>query len=156
MLQSSIWLKVILDIKLQYYLPIDFPIFFCIVHICSKKALKKKKKKGFGLVFSATFNNISVISWRTILICWGNRSTLENHLPVASHWQTLSHNVVSSTPLHVREWNSQRQWWYALIAQVFVNLTTMRWRPRRPRIPKGCWAVLSNLVYTPENSTQQC
>jgi hypothetical protein len=22
----------------------------------------------------------------------------ENHRPVASHWQTLSHNVVSSTP----------------------------------------------------------
>ena len=22
----------------------------------------------------------------------------ENHQPVASHWQTLSHNVVSSTP----------------------------------------------------------
>ena len=26
----------------------------------------------------------------------------ENHLPVASHWQTLSHNVVSSTPYHER------------------------------------------------------
>jgi hypothetical protein len=24
----------------------------------------------------------------------------ENHWPVASHWQTLSHNVVSSTPRH--------------------------------------------------------
>ena len=24
----------------------------------------------------------------------------ENHRPVASHWQTLSHNVVSSTPRH--------------------------------------------------------
>jgi hypothetical protein len=28
--------------------------------------------------------------------------TGENHQPVASHWQTLSHNVVSSTPLHKR------------------------------------------------------
>jgi hypothetical protein len=27
----------------------------------------------------------------------------ENHQPVASHWQTLSHNVVSSTPRH--EWD---------------------------------------------------
>ena len=26
----------------------------------------------------------------------------ENHRPVASHWQTLSHNVVSSTPPHER------------------------------------------------------
>jgi hypothetical protein len=24
----------------------------------------------------------------------------ENHPPVVSHWQTLSHNVVSSTPCH--------------------------------------------------------
>jgi hypothetical protein len=28
----------------------------------------------------------------------GNRNTLENQRPVASHWQTLSHNVASSTP----------------------------------------------------------
>jgi hypothetical protein len=28
--------------------------------------------------------------------------TGENHRPVASHWQTLSHNVVSSTPRHAR------------------------------------------------------
>ena len=26
----------------------------------------------------------------------------ENHRLVASHWQTLSHNVVSSTPRHER------------------------------------------------------
>jgi len=30
-----------------------------------------------------------------------------NHRPVASHWQTLSHNVVSSTPCHKRDLNSQ-------------------------------------------------
>jgi hypothetical protein len=31
----------------------------------------------------------------------------ENHRPVANHWQTLSHNVVSSTPRHERGSNSQ-------------------------------------------------
>jgi hypothetical protein len=31
----------------------------------------------------------------------------ENHWPVASHWQTLSHNVVSSKPHH--EWGSNSQ-----------------------------------------------
>jgi hypothetical protein len=30
----------------------------------------------------------------------------ENHWPVASHWQTLSHNVISSTPHHERNTNS--------------------------------------------------
>jgi len=31
----------------------------------------------------------------------------ENHRPVTSHWQTLSSNVVSRTPHHVRGSNSQ-------------------------------------------------
>jgi hypothetical protein len=31
----------------------------------------------------------------------------EKHRPVASHWQTLSHNVVSSTPRHQQDSNSQ-------------------------------------------------
>ena len=37
----------------------------------------------------------------------GNRSTAENHQPVASYWQTLSHNVVSSTPRDEQGSNSQ-------------------------------------------------
>jgi hypothetical protein len=40
-----------------------------------------------GMVFNATFNNISVIGG-------GNRSTRMNHRPATTHWQTLSHNVV--------------------------------------------------------------
>jgi len=47
------------------------------------------------MAFSVTFNNISVISWRSVLLV---EETWENHQPVTSHWQTLSHNVVSSTP----------------------------------------------------------
>ena len=30
----------------------------------------------------------------------------ENHQPVASHWKTLSHNVVSSTPRHEQGLNT--------------------------------------------------
>ena len=32
----------------------------------------------------------------------------ENHRPVTSHLQTLSHNVISSTPQHEWDSNSQR------------------------------------------------
>jgi hypothetical protein len=46
------------------------------------------------MVFNATFNNISVISWPSVLFV---KETEENHQPVASHWQTLSHNVVHLT-----------------------------------------------------------
>jgi hypothetical protein len=45
---------------------------------------------GF-MVFNATFNNISVIWWRSVLLVDGPG---ENHRPVASHWPTWSHNVV--------------------------------------------------------------
>jgi hypothetical protein len=50
------------------------------------------------MVFNATFNNISVISWRSVLLVEETGVPWENHRPVASHIQTLSHNVVSSTP----------------------------------------------------------
>ena len=49
------------------------------------------------MVFSTTFNNILVISWRSVLLVEKTEVPWENHRPVASHWQALSHNVVSST-----------------------------------------------------------
>ena len=51
-----------------------------------------------GVVFNATFNNISVISWRSVLWVEETGVPEENHRPVASHLQILSHNVVSSRP----------------------------------------------------------
>ena len=41
-------------------------------------------------MFNATFNNISVISWRSVLLV---EEPGDIHRPAASHWQTLSHNV---------------------------------------------------------------
>ena len=46
------------------------------------------------MVFNATFNNISVILWRSVLLVEETGGPGENHRPVASHWQTLLHNVV--------------------------------------------------------------
>jgi hypothetical protein len=59
------------------------------------------------MVFNATFNNISVISLWSVLLVEESGVLSENHRPVQSHWQTLSHNVVSSTPRH--EWCSNSQ-----------------------------------------------
>ena len=53
------------------------------------------------MVFNATFNNISVISWRSVLLVEKIRIPGENHQHVASH-KLLSHNVVLSTPRHER------------------------------------------------------
>ena len=49
------------------------------------------------MVFNDTFNNISVLSWWSVLLVEETGVPGENHRPVASHSQTLSHNVVSST-----------------------------------------------------------
>ena len=49
------------------------------------------------LGFNATFNNIAVISWRSVLLMEETGVSGGNHRPAASHWQTLSHNVVQST-----------------------------------------------------------
>jgi hypothetical protein len=68
------------------------------------------KLVGF-MVFNATFNTISAISWRSILLVEEIIVPKENHRPVAIHWHTLSHNVVSSTPRNERGSNSQLKWW---------------------------------------------
>jgi len=50
------------------------------------------------MVFNATFNIISVKSWRSV--------PGENHRPAASPSQTLSHIVTLSTPHHERDSNA--------------------------------------------------
>ena len=52
---------------------------------------------GF-MVLNATFNNISGILWQSVLLVEETGVSRENHRPATSHWRTLSHNVVSSTP----------------------------------------------------------
>jgi len=59
------------------------------------------------MVLKATFNIISVISWRSVLLVEETEVPTENNRPVTNHWQTLSHNVVSITPRHERGSNSQ-------------------------------------------------
>ena len=71
------------------------------------------------MVFSATFNNISAISWRSSIMVKETGGSGENHRSVANHWQTLSHNVIHFAQIEIRTHNnsSDRHW---------------RSRPRRP------------------------
>ena len=52
------------------------------------------------MVLNATFNNISIVLWRSGLLVEDIGG------PGKNHRQTLSHNVVSSTPHHERDSNS--------------------------------------------------
>ena len=57
----------------------------------------------------------------------GNRSPEEYHQPVASHWQTFSQYVISSTPHH------------------FNKISIISWRkPESRRIPPTCRKSLTN------------
>ena len=59
------------------------------------------------MVFNATFNNISVISWRSVLLVEETGGPGANHRPVASdsHRQTLSDNVVHLALIKIRTHN---------------------------------------------------
>jgi hypothetical protein len=50
------------------------------------------------MVFNATFNNTSVLSWRSVLLVEETGVSEENHQPATRQCQILSHNVASSTP----------------------------------------------------------
>jgi hypothetical protein len=52
------------------------------------------------MVFNATVNNISVISWQSVLLVEETSVPGENHRPVASQWQAFSNNIVLNTPRH--------------------------------------------------------
>ena len=57
------------------------------------------------MVFNATFNNISAISWRSVLLVEETGGPRENHPPVASHRQILSHNVLHLAMIEIRTHN---------------------------------------------------
>jgi hypothetical protein len=106
------------SISLIYpWLMVNWIIFFFYFQIQNSDFLKLLPKKcGEGktiwwawfMVFNATFNNISVnISWQSVFLVEETEVLGENHRPVTSNWQTLSHNVVSNTPRHEQGSNSQ-------------------------------------------------
>jgi len=54
------------------------------------------------MVFNATSNNISFISWQSVLMVEETGGSGENHRSVTSHLQTLSHNVVHLVLIEIR------------------------------------------------------
>ena len=92
------------------------------------------------------FNNTKCISVIHVyhssqFYCWRNPEYPEKttNLPQVTG-NTLSPKIVSSTPRHEQDWNPQRRWWYALIAQIVVNPITIR--PRRPLYDdKSMWST---------------
>jgi hypothetical protein len=67
----------------------DMTIYSMLLEISGNpvKVQSNFQVKGTNVFFSQ-------IDWLFLLV----EETGENHRPVVSHWQTLSHNTVSSTP----------------------------------------------------------
>ena len=101
------------------------------------------------MVLNTTFNNISVISWWPVLLVEDIGEPGENHRPVASHWQAVSHNVTPSTPCHERGSNSNgdKHWLHIKLLtlvsyRIWILLhTLMSWRTIRP--PLLFWYFIS-------------
>ena len=70
----------------QYFIPNLF-----IESLSNIVCFVKVRVRVMVMMFNATFNNISVISWRSVLLVEDAGVPGESHRPVASHWQTLPH-----------------------------------------------------------------
>ena len=75
------------------------------------------------MLLNANINNISAIWWRSVFsLVEETRIPGENNIPAASHWQSLSHNIVSNTPRH--EWDFTS--WEMDNVNVFINDITWK------------------------------
>jgi len=83
-----------------------FVFFLLIMTVVFKIDIPERFGLCNFMVFNATFYNISVISWQSVLLVEKSGVLGENHRPVSSHWQTLSLTVVSSTSRHEQGFNS--------------------------------------------------
>ena len=75
---------------------------FCIVLYCNVMNSIIGVYRSL-MVSNATFNNIAVILWQSVLLVEETRDPRENY----RHWQTFSHKFVLSTPRH--QWDSNSQ-----------------------------------------------
>ena len=102
-------LPTILNDQSFSYLPYLYDVVFYLMFIFPLNSVIQSKGNSWYftlsghhhslvlfMVFNATFNYISVISWRSVLLVEETGVPGENHRPVTNLWQTLSHNEIIS------------------------------------------------------------
>jgi hypothetical protein len=93
------------------------------------------------MVFNTTFNNIPVISWRSVLLVEETRVPGENHRPVANHRQTLSHIMLYRVHL---AWVGFELSTFVVIVDLSVFLR-IKCNPHSSRLPIYICTVLINV-----------
>ena len=115
---------------------------------------------GWFLVFNATFSNISVKSWRPVLIvekAWVHR---ENHRPWASSWWALLLAAVASRVHLFVMFNATRDptpyWWLALTSCLVIHWATHSNREQRRPLwgPRVRWLLVLQLIYMNNQITE--
>ena len=70
---------------------------YCTVCVTKKMDVVITGYSGLGLWYLMPFNNISVVSWWSVLLVEETRVPGENHRPAASHLQTITLTLAHST-----------------------------------------------------------
>ena len=101
------------SVEVRYTQPSNIVPFSCDSET-SKSERQKIRFRVKVMVLDTTFNNISIILWWSVLLVAETEVPGENHRPATSHGQTLSHNVVSSTPrlsgIQIHNFSGDRHW----------------------------------------------
>ena len=106
-----------IDVKLLAHLSIEHLFIFFV-----RRNLLNRVRV---MVFNTTFNKTSVITWPSVLLVEETRVPGKNNRIAGSHWQTLSHNIVSSTPRHERDSNSQST--FVVIGTDYISSSKFKW-----------------------------
>jgi hypothetical protein len=94
------------------------------------------------------------VNRRLLLFVGETGITKENFRSVASHWKTLSHNVVSSIPrprgVQTHNVSSERYWWLHIPVKTKYRRTSpVKWPPVRYKpldFRTDCLVLLCNLI----------
>ena len=92
---TGIWIHRIMYI-FSYFLKRFFCLYSLHVWIFQLSITGLSLQVSRFMAFSATYNNISVISWLSVLLVEETGVPGENYWPDASHWQKLLHNEQGS------------------------------------------------------------